>query len=590
MNRTELVGPYDEGLNGVNQPANMALVQILWASVGLLAAVLVSVQLALSWVRRQRRRTLADAPKDGDQDIWAKPVFVWVPAVKRHFLYAPLFKFRRARRLSVFGTLPSRSLGGFLLFYAASNAAYMFAVDFGNPNKYALCAEIRGRTATLAVANMLPLVLLIGHSNPLTMLLRLKYDECIMLHRWIGRLIILEGLLHGTAWAIVHVTDKGWASVGTQIRHDGFITAGFVAWASFALILVFSFYPFRSAHYETFVVVHIVLALAVVAATIVHCKLTGLDIPQTSWIVAVAALWGLERLVRAVQLARHSFTLQNRAFAVVEAVEGSADVCRITMNLPRRVDVRPGSHAYIRLASVRFWETHPFSVAWAKNHQSPQLGKSMVGSGRQKMTTSVSFIVCAQKGFTRSLFERASACGGLLTTGATFEGPYDGHTSLDSYGHVVLVAGATGITHQLGYVRRLVAGHDLRVTAARRIVLVWTIRHSDAVGWIRSWLEEILQLPGCSRLLRVKIFITRESPGQLGSPRMCSRGTEDVVSYYYQRPDVSGLLHDEVERQIGAMMVAVCGPGGLSDEVRAAARECQRSGNEIDFEENGFSW
>lgn len=186
------IGPYDEGLNGVNQPANVAFVQMLWISLGLLAAIMIAIQLTLSWARHRRIKFLAGdtASSESSQEAWARPSFPWIPKVKQHFLYAPLFALRRARRLPLFGTLPTRSQAAFLLFYVASNIAYMFAVNFGNKNTYALLAEIRGRTGTLAVANMLPLVLLIGRHNPVTALMRLKYDDCIMLHRWIGRSLL----------------------------------------------------------------------------------------------------------------------------------------------------------------------------------------------------------------------------------------------------------------------------------------------------------------------------------------------------------------------------------------------------------------
>lgn len=47
---------YDRGLNGVNQAANVAFVQILWASLGFLAVTIISIEITLSWARRRRTR------------------------------------------------------------------------------------------------------------------------------------------------------------------------------------------------------------------------------------------------------------------------------------------------------------------------------------------------------------------------------------------------------------------------------------------------------------------------------------------------------------------------------------------------------
>ncbi|KAF6823117.1 ferric reductase [Colletotrichum musicola] len=574
---------YDRGLNGVNQPANIAFVQILWASLGLLTATIISIEISLSWVRRRRTRILTAGPTESNQDGWVRPAFPWIPTAKQHFLYAPLFALRRARRLHVFGTLPTRTQAAFLLFYAASNIAYMFAVNFGNRNIYALLAEIRGRTGTLAVANMAPLVMLVGRNNPVTTWMRLKYDDCIMLHRWIGRIIIFEALLHGTAWAVVHTANKGWSSLWKEILYDRFIASGFAAWACLALILVLSLNPVRSISYEAFANAHLSLALVVFGAAIAHCKLSGFDLPHIPWMIAVPALWVVERVLRALRLIAFSFS-GGGANAEVEIVGADATVCRITIHLPRRVDIRPGTHAYLRLKTVRLWETHPFSIAWVEHRLSPAEVYSNNRLEKQRISTSVSFLVCAQQGFTRSLLSQTSACGGRIITKATFEGPYDGLTSLDSYGHVVLVAGATGITHHLRYIRRLVLGHKSRTTAARRILLIWMVRKADAVEWIRPWLCELLTLPECAKLLAIRVHVTREHL----QPALST--LDPAVVYSLKRPDFDAIIQDEVDDQLGAMFVMVCGPGGLSDDVRAAVRRCQSSGHTIDFEENGFSW
>ncbi|OLN97557.1 Ferric reductase transmembrane component 3-like protein 1 [Colletotrichum chlorophyti] len=593
------IAPYDEALHGVNQPANIAFVQILWASLGLLVAIIICINLALLLMHSKRRAIITEAPVECSQDGWLRPAFNWVPTLKQRFLYAPLFKYRRARRLRLWGTLPSRPFATFLAFFTASNIAYMLAVDFGNPNKYSLLAEIRGRTGTLAVANMVPLVLLIGRNNPLNHWMRLKYDESIMLHRWIGRIIVFEAVLHGIAWAVVHVADQGWTGVGKEIKGDYFILTGILGWLAIVLILFLSIPPLRSACYEAFLDVHIILAAVIIAASIAHLKLSGFDLPQFQWVIAAAALWGLERILRVSRLIAYSFSWDGKASAVVETLPGQTDVCRITMQLPHRVDIRPGSHAYVRLAAARPWETHPFSIAWVNHRQTCPSRKSiqslvsldsLISLEEQRKKTAVSFIVCAQRGFTRSLFNRVTAAGRPLKTSATFEGPYDGHSSLASYGHVVLIAGATGITHQLSYAQRLVHKNNTLTAAARRIVLIWVIRTHDSLDWIRPWLAEILSLPNCSVLLEVKIFMTRERPQESYEIKIGSSAPENNVSYFFERPNIRSLVEREVEDQIGAMFVSVCGPGGLSDDVRAAVRGCQSSGQEIDFEENGFSW
>lgn len=62
-----------------------------------------------------------------------------------------------------------------------------------------------------------------------------------------------------------------------------------------------------------------------------------------------------------------------------------------------------------------------------------------------------------------------------------------------------------------------------------------------------------------------------------------------TVQMFPGRPNVETLVDLEMENQIGAMGVSVCGSGELSDDVRRAVRMRQYSGN-IDFVEEAFSW
>lgn len=59
-----------------------------------------------------------------------------------------------------------------------------------------------------------------------------------------------------------------------------------------------------------------------------------------------------------------------------------------------------------------------------------------------------------------------------------------GLESLSSFRSAVLVAGGVGITHQLLYIRELIARYHNRSAAIRRITLVWSIR---TLGKFEIW-------------------------------------------------------------------------------------------------------
>ncbi len=405
-------------------------------------------------------------------------------------------------------------------------------------------------------------------------------------------------MVHAGAWAVVQVADGGWSSIATKASQDRFIASGIVGWLCLVLVLLLSLPPLRSAAYEVFLNVHIVLAFTVFSCAWIHCASAGIELPQLPWIVAAMALWLAERTARVVRLAFYNWSRHGLTTAVVEAMPGDTAVCRVTMHLPRRVHVGPGTHAYIRLATVRPWESHPFSIAWTNSSLPPGClpvseAKADNTSTAAGGTTDVSFVIAAQQGFTRSLFDAAwSQPGRRLHTRATIEGPYAGHHSLDSYGHLVLFAGGTGISHQLGLAAHVVRGVDAHTVAARRLLLVWTVREASSVAWVRPWLDAIWEEAGASSMLEVRVFVTGRPKAvvDVSSDDEVEAGGAGGMTMLPGRPDVMRLVKEEVRGQIGAMCVTVCGPGGLADDVRSAVRAVQDSEHDVDFVEESFSW
>ncbi|KAH7150721.1 hypothetical protein DER46DRAFT_689293 [Fusarium sp. MPI-SDFR-AT-0072] len=111
-----------------------------------------------------------------------------MPAAKKYIIYAPLWKKRHSRgfRLSSaisVGTLPSRLHMALLVGYLGSNFTYMFMLNWANDNRYAFCAELRGRSGNLALINLVPLIILAGQNNLLIPVLKISFNTCNLLHR-----------------------------------------------------------------------------------------------------------------------------------------------------------------------------------------------------------------------------------------------------------------------------------------------------------------------------------------------------------------------------------------------------------------------
>ncbi|KAK4117545.1 hypothetical protein N656DRAFT_700261 [Canariomyces notabilis] len=570
----------------------MLFTYVLWWSLGIVGLLMLVIRIVqLGWTQLRLLNAMS-LPAD-KQGYWKLKQWHRMPGLKQSLLYAPLWKKRHNREIRLssamnMGTLPSRFHALLLFGYLGSNLAYMFILDWKNENKYALCAEIRGRSGTLSLVSMIPLIIFAGRNNPLIWLLNVSFDTYNLLHRWMGRVVVIEVIIHLIAWAIVQVADNGWAGVSHKILHDPFITSGTVGVAAMTILLVGAFSPVRHAFYETFLNTHIILALIAFVCTWVHCVTATVEggLPQTPWILAIMILWLAERTARLFRLAYANWSSRGFTEALVEPMPGEA--CRVTMHLPRFVNIKPGQHAYLRFGGVNCWENHPFSIAWYEHsHQEKTLPVSEkdVKGFLRPVTTSVSFIIGAHTGFTRKLYNQAVRAGhrGIMMR-AAFEGPYAGHHSMDSYGHVVLFAGATGITHQLSYLRHLIQGYNDGTAATRRVTLVWIVRDYEVLEWARPWMDQILRMPNRKEVLQIRLFVTRPK----AASQVVSAST--TVQMFPGRPNIPMLLAKEVYEQKGAMCVSVCGPGGLADDVRDAVRKVQEERTVVDFVEESFTW
>ncbi|KAL4725779.1 hypothetical protein ACLX1H_006453 [Fusarium chlamydosporum] len=466
------------------------------------------------------------------------------------------------------------------------NTAYMLALDFGKPNRFALCAELRGRAGTLAVANMLPLIIMAGRNNPLIRLLGVSFDTYNLLHRWIGRIVLFDVVIHAVAWAIPSIADSGWSQLGRNALDGLFVTSGSIGVIAMFLISAVGLSPVRHAFYETFLAVHIILALTAIICVWIHCATSQLPgaLPQLPWIQAVVALWVSERLARILRLVYINWSGAGFTNATCEAMPG--EVTRVTVRLPRSVRVNPGSHAYLRFRDVRVWESHPFSIAWVEDRvKCSQISHDdyLPSDEGHDVTTDLTFIIAARSGMTCQLYEKVRRARVLERVLVAVEGPYNGHQCLDSYGHVVLFAGATGITHQISYAHHILTSYEASVTSTRRLLLLWVIREHECIGWVWPSLMKTLRSQFCHDILRIKVFVTG------GVKQNMLLGTNPIVSFHSGRPEVLPVLKKEVERQTGAMCVTVCGPGALADDVRHAVRVMQGP-NVIDFVEESFTW
>ncbi|KAJ9326532.1 hypothetical protein DTO027B5_237 [Paecilomyces variotii] len=549
---------------------------------GCIAAFVYIWQLATRFSSHIRRL----ASLNNDRQRFFLPPDMRIARLKEHLLYAPLFRTRHNREFQLsravgMGTLPSR-FHSLLLFGLLVMNVVLCVVTVPYPKPQSTVAGVlRNRTGTIATINLIPLLIMAGRNNPLIPLLRVSFDTWNLLHRWLARIVVLEAVAHMLFWMVDKVQEEGgWAVVQKSIDGSSLITTGLVAVIAFVALMLHSFSALRHAFYETFLHVHILLVIAAMGFLWVHLK----EFPQQSYVLVALIAWGLERFTRfAILLYRN---LGNGATtAVVEALPG--DCMRITLKMARPWRFQPGQHMYLYVPSVGLWTSHPFSVAWSQAEEIYTDEKGLVQTRQDVLAlqkATISLLVRRRTGFTDKLYQRAErSVGGKVALKAFAEGPYGSIHTLDSYGTVLMFAGGVGITHHVPFIRHLVAGHADGTVAARRVTLVWVIQSPEHLEWIRPWMTSILGMERRRDVLRILLFITRpRNTREIQSPSA-------TVQMYPGRPNIGALVDMEVESQIGAMGVMVCGSGSLSDDVRRVCRKRQTSSH-IDYIEESFSW
>jgi hypothetical protein len=218
------------GTGGVDPDLqNLLLSNYLFWTLAIISGLLIVWRITTGFVKYVRHITCLN---NETQRYFAIPStkFSWF---KRNIAYAPLINKRHNREFQLsqavnVGTLPTRLQFVFLVGYFATNVAFcVIEIPFAG-SFTAAAALLRNRSGTLAVVNMIPLFIMAGRNNPLIQLLGISFDTFNLLHRWIGRVVILEALTHTLAFLASNASTKGWTAAFTTAVTVRYMLFGFV--------------------------------------------------------------------------------------------------------------------------------------------------------------------------------------------------------------------------------------------------------------------------------------------------------------------------------------------------------------------------
>ncbi|KAI9737641.1 MAG: hypothetical protein M1818_005645 [Claussenomyces sp. TS43310] len=209
------------------------------------------------------------------------------------------------------------------------------------------------RAAWLAVAQVPLLLLLAGKNNLIGLVSGISYERLNILHRWVARVLLLLATLHV---AFLHASWNAYGLRPLEYATDSCVPTG---WATYGILLwmnISTMAPIRNLCYEFFVVQHILTFIGFIIAVMFHLPSTALY--SRVYIYIPIGLYVVDRLSRS---ARYTYNNLHPAQARLTAMEGG--VTKICVQSRQIKNWSPGSHVFLSIPKFGIGQSHPVTIA-----------------------------------------------------------------------------------------------------------------------------------------------------------------------------------------------------------------------------------
>ncbi|KAI0144621.1 ferric reductase like transmembrane component-domain-containing protein [Xylariaceae sp. FL1272] len=543
----------------------------------------------------------------------------WVYSKLQQYLLLPALVGSRHLRPMSFGYVPGRMLSIFITIYIILNVVFS-SLQFSSrqPNiwflsmGFEMCEYVGNRTGNLSLVNTAITILFAGRNNLLIGLTGWSQNTFLTLHRWSARVATVQAIVHSIIYTMAYWEPgyEGAKKYAEQVAMP-FYWWGIIATIAYALAASFSVLPIRMTYYDTFLILHIGLAILALVGCWYHIvPHFGFTYGYQTWLYIAFAFWSADRLARLVRLGYYN--LRGSSSAIVKAVPG-CDVFEVTVFPSVSWGFGPGQHSFLytpHIGAGKFWESHPFSIArWTRagtpvkadaraeslsdsNEKGAAVGVTPLSSAsspssslQQQGRASVQFLLRGKGGMTSALRNHMSwySYGESMAVSVLNEGPYGGHrTTLQPFqlaDTVLCIIGGIGITHALGFVQEFVSakrGIKSRTMGnVQRFILAWSAREAALIEYVKQ--EYLADCEGIELLF----YCTGDDSE--------SDKVEDMIAVKEGRMDIKSVMRSSLEPSHKAV-VLVCGPGSMADETRQEVVHCVRDGYKVDLVQEAFAW
>ncbi|KAI9888317.1 MAG: hypothetical protein M1814_000592 [Vezdaea aestivalis] len=475
---------------------------------------------------------------------------------------------------------------------------------------------LANRTAVIPYGNFFFIWLFATRNDVFMWLTGWNYTTFSRFHRCIGRFVIVLQIIHAVAHTAFELTKGGRKLLLNQYPRQHWWT-GTVALVFLALLAPVSVGPYRRNLYEAFRILHAFFALIVLIFLFEHTKYfsTKSYTFNNAFLWPTAAIWIFDYVVRLVRLVLFNWkTPFSRRMRTTATYDRSQNIIRVTVDSSINLKPQPGHYYFLYLPTLlRAYGNHPFTLAsweYGSNPASEQPESNISnGSSRnvelEREASSVNppaprnlrltFLIGPCRGLSAQL------CNSILKSPnstkdftALVEGPYGCSAPLFQSHTVLFIAGGTGITPVLAYMKSYLEDTHQPRNVTQHIHVVWTAKQTSLIYAI---LENELRGAISRPEVNFSLFSTGTSQEKSSLDTTSSADSNSAASsepkkiIQFERPDVPRIINEVIEDKVGSMSVFACGPPSMADDTRATIAKALRSGvTDVEYFEDQFGW
>lgn len=369
---------------------------------------------------------------------------------------------------------------------------YYWSIALGSP-------PLAIRAGMLAVAMVPWIVALSTKANFISMLTGLGPERLNGLHRWSAYICLFLSLVHMVPFYITPIWEDG-----AMINYSKFITlpiyvygTGLAAIAPLLVLCVHSLPFFRHKLYELFVFIHIPVSWIFVAMLFWHTK---------NFLSSWGYLWATVVILIVTYIIRLFYLNWSNPFRLASFMIGEESAVTllpqgaIKVTVPTQMRWRPGQYVYLRMPSIAFLESHPFTIASLCSDDFP----SNYGDEYRDCT----LVFRPFHGFTRKLFRKAVENGPFRTYTAFLEGPYGGmQREMAAFDDVIFFAGGSGITAIASQLLNLIKKIRDGKAITKSVKVIWALKNPETMEWFQEELR-ICKDHAPAGILQCHFFLT----------------------------------------------------------------------------------